>query len=207
LAGFGEADSVGFNVEIAYQTSAWATPRAGERLLSAGARPVYRRHVLQYGRRHTLLRVLYGICWLGYAGMLFRARGQAMPAWAAVMAPVWLLALLANPWTRLLADGMITSPRQALPVAERDERAAGWLFSTREAALMALPFAALFLVVRGRGMEGGAAALQLIWMCVGVASVVGVSGLLAWRLPVRAALGPLASAWAVGATVLAWQLL
>lgn len=76
LAGFHEADSVGFNVEIDYQKSAWRTPRFGEQLLSQGARAVYRRHVLQYGRRHSLLRVLYGICWIAYGGMMLRAEGR-----------------------------------------------------------------------------------------------------------------------------------
>jgi hypothetical protein len=44
-------------------------------------------------------------------------------------------------------------------------------------------------------------------MWVSALSVVVVAGLAAWRLPVRSALGPVTSAWAVAVTVGVWQLL
>lgn len=130
-----------------------------------------------------------------------------MPGWAAVMAPVWLLAMLANPWSRLLADGMATSPAQALPVALGDERQAGWAFSMREAGLIVLPCSVLFLMIRAGEVGAGVAAGYVAAMWGSAVSVVVVAGLAAWRLPVRSALGPVTSAWAVAVTVCVWQLL
>jgi hypothetical protein len=208
LAGFREADSVGFNVEINYQKSAWTLPRAGERLLPPAARPIYRRHVLQYGRRHALLRILYGLCWVGYAGMILRADGQAAPVWALVMAPAWLLSLLFNPWTRLLADGMATSPRQALPIASSDDQRAGWLFAAREAALITAPFILIAAALRARGVEVGPLLAQLGAMCVVAVSVWMVGGAVATTTRLRGAkllLGPLTVAWSVAVSVVVWR--
>ncbi len=165
LAGFREADFVGFEAPLDYQTSAFDTARRLESLLSEEARGVYRRHILQYGRRFALLRYGYPIAWLLYGVGAFTFSAAALPDWGMASAPLVVLALLVNPWTRLRTEGIHTSPMQALPVSPRAEREARDLFALREMAMFVTPFALILIigrVVRGEEIAAAATATAIV---------------------------------------------
>ncbi len=159
VAGFREADFVGFNVEITYQESAFDTPRFAERLTPEVARPLARALSLQYGRRHALTRYAYPLLWLGYGAAVWRFPADAFPLWAAGAAPVIVLGLLFNPWTR--DAKLVPSGTSALPLSRADEDIAVASVASVEALLFALPCALLGLVGVGitRGDWVGAAVL------------------------------------------------
>lgn len=148
LAGFREADFVGFEPPMDYQTSAYDKPQLGENLVGAASVSVFRRHVLQYGRRFALTRYMYALLWVLYAVALWSLSADALPTWAAT-SPLIFLAILTNPWTRLSAAGIRTMPMQALPVPKSAEDRASSIFALRESLLFMAPFALIALTLRG----------------------------------------------------------
>lgn len=148
LAGFREADFVGFEPPMDYQTSAYDKPQLGEQLVGDASIGVFRRHVLQYGRRFALTRYMYALLWVLYAVALWSLSADALPTCAATT-PLIFLAILTNPWTRLGSAGIRTMPMQALPVSKSAEDRASSAFALRESLLFITPFALIALVSRG----------------------------------------------------------
>jgi hypothetical protein len=170
VAGFREADFVGFNVEITYQESAFGQARLPERLTPEVARPLARALSLQYGRRHALTRYAYPLLWLGYGAAAWRFPADAFPLWAASAAPVVVLGLLFNPWTRHAR--LVPSGTAALPLSRADEDRAVAAAGVVEACLFALPCALAGLVavgvVRGDWADAALLAGFVLVGCVGV---------------------------------------
>lgn len=165
LAGFREADFVGFEPPIDYQQSAYAQPRRLEALLpTPQAARVYRRHVLQYGRRFALVRLSYGVLWLLYGIAHAAFSPAALPVWASAAAALLLLGVMANPFARLHAPGVATAARQALPIDPADERRAATLYGAVEALRFGLPLALLLALTRG--VQHG------LWIEAGMAAAV-----------------------------------
>ena len=160
LAGFREADFVGFDVPIDYQMSDFERARRGERLLPPGARAAYRRHLLQYGRRFALLRYLYALLWLLYGLALWHFDPEALPSWAYVSLPLVWLATLTNPFARLEQRGVRAAPSQPGRLADGEERLALWLTGAREALLFVGPMALLILALLGARLGAWRVAAQ-----------------------------------------------
>ncbi len=149
LAGFREADFVGFDLPIDYQTSEFEKARRFEGLLSQKAKLGYRRHILQYSRRYALVRYLYGLLWLLFGVGLFQFDPEAIPGWVIGALPVFLLATLANPFVRLEQPGLRAALTQPGRLADADEASASALFTLRESFLFLTPFMILTLVLVG----------------------------------------------------------
>lgn len=143
LAGFREADFVGFAATMDYQQSAFDQPHWLERFLPQEARGTFRRHLLQYGRRFALTRYAYPLLWLMLGLALFNFSSEALPIWATSLTPMIFLVSLLDPWTRQNTPGIRTMPSQALPVTTQHEAMASQLFAAREVMLFLGPCALL----------------------------------------------------------------
>lgn len=177
LAGFREADFVGFEAPIDYQQSAYATPRRLEALLpTPQAARVYRRHALQYGRRFALVRLSYGVLWLLYGIAHFAFSPAALPVWASSAAGLLLVSVMANPFARLHAPGIATATRQALPIDPADERRAAILYGAVESLRFTAPMALLLTLARGvqhaQWLDAGMASGAMVLGAVGLGALM-----------------------------------
>lgn len=154
-AWFNEADTVGFEAVLDYQTSSWEHD-GWERRLPGRASAVYRRLALELPRRHPLSRWLYGA---GAAASLFgfwNWPAEAFPAWVPVAIFVAFVGLLSSPWVRarnLSAD----EAYEWFPISEWEERLAGGLRGGFETSVFALALVVASLAgafLGGRGLEG-----------------------------------------------------
>lgn len=174
LAGFREADFVGFDLPIDYQTSDFEKPRAAEQFLPEPARHAYRRTLLQYGRRFALIRYMYGLLWLLSLIALFQFEREALPSWAIAGLPCVLLAALANPFVRASSHGIRALPSQPGRLEARHEELASSLVVAREVLLFLSPFCLIILAMIGYRLNAWADALWIVGtlFCGGVAQVM-----------------------------------
>ena len=176
VAGFREADIVGYQVLLDYQESAFGERRAGEALLAPRARPAYRVLLLEYGRRHALLRYGYPLAWLLYALALLGIEAEALPLWVAAAVPALLFGFLIDPWPRYLREAPTPARSVVLPLGADALRAARWLAATREALLVALPMGLLLAALRF-GADGPWALMGAAGAALGPAGVAGAVAL------------------------------
>ena len=189
LAGFREADVVGFEPPMDYQHSAFDSPRWAERLLGTpGAALVYRRHHLQYGRRFALTRYLYVVLWVGCAVGLGQFSAQALPTWSAVAAVWVVMALVLNPWRRLGSPGLASTATQLWALAPGDEARASQGFALREIAWVIAPPFALAVAL------GGAWRGEPVGQSVGFGGLVWAGGVAMWGATVAGGPGAAAAA-------------
>lgn len=176
LAGFREADFVGFDLPIDYQISDFEKPRYFESLLPTQARLSYRRNVLQYGRRFALIRYMYGLLWLLSGVGLFQFEPEALPSWVIAALPVLLLSTLANPFVRLEQEGLRVAMTQPARLPASQEALASALFTARESLTFVLPFALITLVLAGWRQDAlMAAGMSAGVMCAGALMIVVVA--------------------------------
>ena len=162
LAGFREADFVGFDLPIDYQTSDFEKARAPEGILPLPARHAYRRTLLQYGRRFALIRYMYGLLWLLAIIALFQFEREALPSWAIAGLPCVLLAALANPFVRASQHGIRALSSQPGRIEARHEEMASALVVAREVILFLLPFCLVILVMIGMRLGAWTDALWIV---------------------------------------------
>lgn len=193
LAGFREADFVGFAATMDYQQSAYEEVHWLERFLPQEARGTFRRHLLQYGRRFALTRYAYPLLWLMLGLALFNFSKEALPIWATALVPMLLLTTLLDPWSRLGTPGIKTMPSQALPVTLQHEAAASQLFAAREVLLFLGPCALLIAsvpLIRGQFiLDHALAAILVIGAGLAVTAAQGWLGkLFGGHSPARVAI-------------------
>mgnify|MGYP000170925462 CR=1 FL=1 len=183
LAGFREADFVGFDLPIDYQTSDFEKARFPENLLPQPARFAYRRTLLQYARRYALIRYLYALLWLLAVVALFQFDRDALPSWTLAAVPLLLLATLANPFVRSAQPGIKVVSSQPGRLSNHHETLAETVVNIRETLLFTTPFAAIILVMLGlRAGELQESLLILGVILTGALAQAGVSMVMNARL-------------------------
>jgi hypothetical protein len=159
-AWFNEADSVGFEAVIDYQTSSWAHD-GWEMRLPGHASAVYRRLALELPRRHPLARWVYGLgaaaCLIGF----WAASAEAFPVWVPQAVATALLGVVLPPWTHARglpgADGY-----DWLPISQDEERLAAGI----RAMLVGLAAAGALAVAMVAGNLLGAREFDVQFMLV-----------------------------------------
>lgn len=151
---FREADEVGFRAVMDYQQSTWL-PTRFESLAGEG-RWIFRRHVLQFGRRFPVGRSLVLIGSVGGAIAAYTLSANAFPNWAVAVIPAALFALLERPFGRVFDELLGGASDVLLPVREHvfERATAAWWFY--EVARIALPYALVAGVLRGVSESVGA---------------------------------------------------
>ncbi len=196
LARFYESDLIQITSGYDFQRSDKAEGRPlWERALPAGALPLYRRDVLQYKRRHPMLRLLTVAGWIG-VGVAAATQAAALPLLAA--APTVLLCAVVAPWARMASPELDAGVSATLPIRPEDARAARQRAGLRESLGIATP-AALLLAALGAALGDWTAPL---WALGGLIVALGAAHLLASlttpsRRALVHALGVLVSAAAI----------
>jgi hypothetical protein len=203
-ARFREADIIGFDVDLPYQRSAFTRPTRLEALVPGAARYLYRVHVLQYGRRYMMGRYLYGLGWAGAGWALWSLSEAAFPAWVVATLPAIALALLANPWRRLASYHGHAITGLALAITSHEDNAARSLFTAREGLLLAGPYVALVLAIRG-GVHGAWESAAVI-AAVSLFAPLALNAIMGWMMrsygprPIFDSLVPIVVTLAIAAT-------
>lgn len=175
LAGFREADFMGFQVQVDYQTSAYDQRTRWGKLVMETGRGIYQRHQLQFARRHLLMRYMYGMGWLLFGLAVWQFDATVFPDWGALGVVYLLLAILVHPWSKLDRPGLHTPAIHALPIEPRAEQSAWAWFSLREALLFGAPMLLLLLGLRAaQNLENIDTLLTIL-----LTSLTGLSGLIA----------------------------
>lgn len=181
-ARFREADLVHYDPPVDYQTSDYARRSRWSVLVPDSLRAPYRALLLQYGRRHTLLRYSYAIGWfLALVGLAQWSR-QALPGWTVVALPVVAVAVLANPWGRAAARPLDPDFAKYLPLSDERKRGAVLLLGLRESLIAAVPYAAVACAVdwstgpTAAGLRAGTALLGTVALGAGVALASRLAG-------------------------------
>lgn len=177
-ARFREADIIGFDIDLPYQKSTFQRPALMEGVLDGNAVYMLRAHILQYGRRYMMGRYVYVLGWLAGAWALWSLSPAAFPAWIAAILPTIVLAMLANPWRRIANYHRKAIHTLALPISRHEDQAAQIFFTTREAKLLAMPYALLVLAIRG-GVHGLWLEAALI-AAVALMAPIAISAAMGW---------------------------
>lgn len=180
-ARFREADFVGYEISAEYQRSAFEVRRLGEKLLSAGTRPIFRATSLQYRRRYMLTRYAYGIFWLVGGISVFQASEAAFPLWIQRLAAVVAVGIFFNPWVRVLSTRIRPEFDDYLPITNFQRRTADSMLSLLEASIVAGPYVVLLVfaaALNGKNwgfiLMHGAGTLAAVLALSGVVSVTSL---------------------------------
>lgn len=189
---FREAETVGYEIDLDYQNSEMARTRFGERRLSRVGALVYRRTVLQMGRRFTLTRYTYGFVVLAFGLAVWGIPAEAMPTWAGA-AVVLVLFSLSNPWKKLRDHELGESHSEYLPLSARDEAIGRAMAIVREVVPVSIAVASVgVLTVFPEPVLAAWIERPLVWFLSGFA-LAGIMAAVASLGLVTAAIAPLAA--------------
>ena len=181
---FREADEVGFRAVMDYQTSAWE-PLRWERLAGDGG-AVFRRHVLQFGRRFPVARSLVTIGSVAAAIAAFSLSPEAFPNWTVAIACVALFAMLERPFSRIDDALLGGDADRLLPIDGATVERAAIVWSFYEIGRIALPYALFAGILRGWS-HGLASGLSVTGLAIFAALAMPTAMAVARRAGVRRA--------------------